>query len=122
MPRASALSLWRRPRTRCAAASSCACWRPAPARGQASRSASAKRNAPACASPQPVYTHTMPAYVIIETDVHDAGQYAHYEAAAPGTIAGGGGGYIVRGGELAVLEGDWRPKRMVVLEFPDLNA
>ena len=32
------------------------------------------------------------------------------------------GRYITRGGELAVLEGDWRPKRIVVLEFEDLEA
>ena len=33
-----------------------------------------------------------------------------------------GGRYLVRGGELAVLEGDWRPSRLVVLEFEDLAA
>ena len=27
-----------------------------------------------------------------------------------------------RGGELAVLEGDWRPSRLVILEFEDLAA
>ena len=64
----------------------------------------------------------MPAYVIIETDIHDAGQYQRYEATAPGVIAAGGGRYIARGGGLAVLEGDWRPKRLVVLEFEDLDA
>jgi uncharacterized protein (DUF1330 family) len=29
---------------------------------------------------------------------------------------------LARGGELAVLEGDWRPTRLVVLEFEDLAA
>jgi uncharacterized protein (DUF1330 family) len=28
----------------------------------------------------------------------------------------------VRGGELAVLEGDWNPSRLVMLEFPDLET
>jgi uncharacterized protein (DUF1330 family) len=64
----------------------------------------------------------MPAYVIVETDVHDAEQYERYKAASPGAIAAGGGRFVVRGGELAVLEGDWRPKRLVVLEFEDLDA
>jgi uncharacterized protein (DUF1330 family) len=64
----------------------------------------------------------MPAYVIVETDVHDPEQYERYKAAAPGAIAAGGGRYLARGGELAVLEGDWRPQRLVVLEFPDLDA
>jgi uncharacterized protein (DUF1330 family) len=64
----------------------------------------------------------VPAYVIVETDVHDAEQYERYRAAAPGAIAAGGGRFVVRGGEMAVLEGDWRPKRLVVLEFEDLDA
>jgi uncharacterized protein (DUF1330 family) len=64
----------------------------------------------------------MPAYVIVETDVHDPEQYERYKAASPGAIAAGGGRFIARGGELAVLEGDWRPKRVVLLEFEDLEA
>jgi uncharacterized protein (DUF1330 family) len=64
----------------------------------------------------------MPAYVIVETDVHDEQQYERYKAASPGAVAAGGGRYLARGGELAVLEGDWRPRRLVVLEFEDLEA
>ncbi len=64
----------------------------------------------------------MSAYVIVETDVDDPEQYERYKAAAPATVAGGGGRFVARGGELAVLEGDWRPPRLVVLEFPDLDA
>ena len=64
----------------------------------------------------------MPAYVIAETDVHDAEQYERYKAAAPATIAAYGGSYVARGGELAVLEGDWHPKRVVILRFEDLAA
>jgi uncharacterized protein (DUF1330 family) len=64
----------------------------------------------------------MPAYVIVETDVHDPEQYERYKDASPGAIAAGGGRFIARGGELAVLEGDWRPPRLVLLEFPDLEA
>jgi uncharacterized protein (DUF1330 family) len=64
----------------------------------------------------------MPAYIIVETDIQDAEQYEKYKAAAPGAVAAGGGRFVVRGGELAVLEGDWAPKRLVMLEFPDLEA
>jgi uncharacterized protein (DUF1330 family) len=64
----------------------------------------------------------MPAYVIANTDVHDPEQYERYKAAVPSTLAVGGGRFIARGGEFAVLEGDWLPKRMVVLEFEDLEA
>jgi uncharacterized protein (DUF1330 family) len=64
----------------------------------------------------------MPAYVIAETDVHDEALYERYKAAAPETIAAYGGRYAARGGELAVLEGEWQPKRNVILEFDDLEA
>jgi uncharacterized protein (DUF1330 family) len=64
----------------------------------------------------------MPAYVIVETDVTDPEQYEQYKAAASGAAAAAGGRYLVRGGQLAVLEGDWQPSRLVVLEFEDLAA
>jgi uncharacterized protein (DUF1330 family) len=64
----------------------------------------------------------MAAYVIVETDVTDPEQYERYKAAAADAGAAAGGRYVARGGELAVLEGDWRPPRLVVLEFDDLAA
>jgi uncharacterized protein (DUF1330 family) len=64
----------------------------------------------------------MPAYVIVETDITDPEQYEQYKAASPGAVAAGGGRFVARGGELAVLEGDWHPSRLVVLEFEDLEA
>jgi uncharacterized protein (DUF1330 family) len=64
----------------------------------------------------------MSAYIIVETDIHDPEQYEQYKAASPGAVAAGGGKFIVRGGAIAVLEGDWKPTRLVVLEFEDLEA
>jgi len=64
----------------------------------------------------------MPAYVIVETDVTDPERYEQYKAASPAAIAAGGGRFLVRGGELVVLEGDWQPPRIVILEFEDLAA
>ena len=64
----------------------------------------------------------MAAYVIIETDITDAVQYEQYKAASPAAIQAGGGRFLARGGELAVLEGDWQPSRLVVLEFESLAA
>jgi uncharacterized protein (DUF1330 family) len=64
----------------------------------------------------------MPAYVIVETDITDPVQYEQYKAASPDAVGAGGGRFVVRGGELAVLEGDWHPSRLVVLEFEDLDA
>ncbi len=64
----------------------------------------------------------MSAYVIVETNVTDSERYEQYKAAAPAAIAAAGGRYLVRGGELAVLEGEWQPSRLVLLEFEDLAA
>jgi uncharacterized protein (DUF1330 family) len=64
----------------------------------------------------------MPAYLIVETDITDPEQYEQYKTAASAAVAAAGGRYIVRGGELAVVEGDWTPERLVVLEFADLDA
>jgi uncharacterized protein (DUF1330 family) len=64
----------------------------------------------------------MPAYVIVGTEITDLERYEQYKAASPAAIATGGGRFLARGGELAVLEGGWRPSRLVVLEFEDLAA
>lgn len=60
----------------------------------------------------------MPAYIIGDIDVHDAEAYREYAALVPGTLEPFGGRFIVRGGEHETLEGNWRPQRLVVLEFP----
>jgi uncharacterized protein (DUF1330 family) len=39
---------------------------------------------------------------------------------APASIAVYGGRYLTRGGATNVLEGDWTPKRFVILEFPTM--
>ena len=64
----------------------------------------------------------MPAYIVVETDIHDPEQYELYKRASPAAVTAGGGRFIARGGELTVLEGDWQPKRLVLLEFPDLET
>src|SRR5205814_1902579 len=70
---------------------------------------------PACS------TH-MSAYVIAEIDIHDSEQYARYVAAVPATLAAHGGRLIGRGAQITVLEGDWAPERVVLLEFADLDT
>lgn len=64
----------------------------------------------------------MTAYVIVETDITDPERYDQYKAATPAAIAAGGGRFLVRGGEHVVLEGNWQPTRLVMLEFEDLAA
>ncbi|MXY59750.1 MAG: DUF1330 domain-containing protein [Chloroflexi bacterium] len=64
----------------------------------------------------------MPAYLIADVDVHDPDSYAGYGAQVPGTLEAYGGRFVVRGGASEVLEGEFQPKRVVVLEFPDMGA
>ena len=64
----------------------------------------------------------MPAYIIAQITIHDPETYDRYRAGTPAAIERYGGRFVVRGGELAVLEGNWRPKRLVLLEFDDLEA
>ena len=64
----------------------------------------------------------MPAYVIAEIEVTDQALYAEYGKGVPATIEKFGGRFVVRGGEVRVLEGDAPPKRQVILEFPDMDT
>ena len=64
----------------------------------------------------------MPAYVIAVVDVNDPERYRDYTARTPDSIARHGGRWVVRGGSTRVLEGDWDPGRIVVIEFPSVEA
>lgn len=64
----------------------------------------------------------VPAYIIVETDVHDHAQFECYKEASLVAVKAHGGRFVVAGGELTVLEGEWRPKRLVMLEFDSLEA
>ena len=63
----------------------------------------------------------MPAYIVVQIDVKDPTGYEEYKRLAPSSIEKHGGKYIVRGGEVETLEGDWNPKRFVVLEFESME-
>lgn len=64
----------------------------------------------------------MPVYLIADITVHDAERYREYVENVPALIRKHGGVYRVRGGDLQILEGDWSPSRLIVLEFPDRDA
>ena len=64
----------------------------------------------------------MAAYVVVDIEVTDAVAFEEYRKAVPATIAKYGGRYIVRGGKSETLEGGWDPQRLVILEFPNVEA
>lgn len=60
----------------------------------------------------------MTAYLVLDFSVTDLPGFMPYVQQIPAFIEKHGGRYIVRGVEPAVMEGDWTPERMVILEFP----
>lgn len=63
----------------------------------------------------------MPAYIIVEIEIHDPETYEEYKKLTPVSLAAYGGKFIVRGGKTETLEGGWQPQRIVVLEFPTVE-
>ena len=64
----------------------------------------------------------MSAYVIVDIDVHDEPGLAEYRKLVPATVEKYGGRFAVRGGKFETREGSWQPKRLVLLEFPSMDA
>jgi uncharacterized protein (DUF1330 family) len=64
----------------------------------------------------------MAAYIVSRVKINDREAMQRYMAEAPVTVAAFGGRYLVRGGNVAALEGAWEHERMVVVEFPDRAA
>lgn len=62
----------------------------------------------------------MAAYFIVNIRITDRKRFHRYSQAAPAVVEHYGGRYIVRGGDLEILEGDWQPELLVVLEFPSM--
>jgi uncharacterized protein (DUF1330 family) len=63
----------------------------------------------------------MAAYVIVEMTVTDPVKIEEYRKLAGASIAAHGGRFLARGGKTQVLDGDWKPQRIVVIEFPSLG-
>ena len=63
----------------------------------------------------------MPAYFIVDNEVTDPTGFEEYRKQVPGTVERYGGRFLVRGGQVQTLEGDWKPKRVVVTEFPSIG-
>lgn len=64
----------------------------------------------------------MPAYVIFDVDIRDMDRYQDFMKQVKPALEAAGARYLARGGEHKVYEGDWTPRRIVLLEFPDLAA
>lgn len=64
----------------------------------------------------------MAAYVIVDSDVvNPEGMKPYLEKVSP-IVAAHGGKALVIGDNIEVREGDWTPKRLVLIEFPSMEA
>jgi uncharacterized protein (DUF1330 family) len=63
----------------------------------------------------------MAVYAVVNVQITDPARYTEYREQAPATIARYGGKYLARGGKVEVLEGDWNPQRLVILEFESME-
>ena len=63
----------------------------------------------------------MPAYLISDVSIRDNQAFQVYRTRAAASIAKYGGRYLVRGGAIEPLEGNWSPKTIIVVEFPDIE-
>jgi uncharacterized protein (DUF1330 family) len=64
----------------------------------------------------------MSAYVIFDVEIRDAAQYQEFMASVKPELEKVGGKYLARGGTHKIYEGDWEPRRLVLLEFPSVAA
>jgi len=63
----------------------------------------------------------MAVYSVANVGVTDPDRYAEYRDKVPATVAAYGGKYLARGGTLEVLEGDWDPQSLTILEFESME-
>lgn len=60
----------------------------------------------------------MPAYFVIDLDIHDAAGFDEYARLVSPLLEKYGGRYLVRRRPAEILEGTWYPKRLTIIEFP----
>ena len=64
----------------------------------------------------------MAAYIIADLDIHNPSAMEPYIPAVPPIVRKHGGEYLVRGGKWEAVEGDWRPGRLVLIRFADVES
>lgn len=64
----------------------------------------------------------MSAYVIFDVEIRDSVRYQDFMLKVKPALESAGARYLARGGEHKVYEGDWIPRRIVLLEFPSVAA
>lgn len=63
----------------------------------------------------------LPGFVVVDIRVNDMERIARYRELASAAVDRYGGRYLVRGGASEVLEGDWWPERLVIVQFESVD-
>lgn len=64
----------------------------------------------------------MAAYLIFDVEIRDMARYQQFMARVKPALEAAGARYLARGGPHKVYEGDWSPRRLVLIEFPSPEA
>lgn len=64
----------------------------------------------------------MSVYFLADIEIKDKKMYSEYTDKAPEIIRKYGGIYLVKGGEVETVSGDWRPKRVIIIKFSSQKA
>jgi uncharacterized protein (DUF1330 family) len=63
----------------------------------------------------------MAGYIVADVEITDSNEYQKYAQQTAATVERYGGKFLVRGGQPETLEGDWKAKRIVIIEFPSVE-
>jgi uncharacterized protein (DUF1330 family) len=63
----------------------------------------------------------MAAYVLASIQVHNPEEYEDYKKLSGPSLEAFGGRFLVRGGAVTSLEGEWAPRRLIILEFDSME-
>ena len=63
----------------------------------------------------------MPAYLLVELEIVDPIGFGEYRKAVVPLVEKYDGKYLAASERVEALEGDWHPKRIVMIEFPSMQ-
>jgi uncharacterized protein (DUF1330 family) len=64
----------------------------------------------------------MKAYVVVQETVKDEAMFTEYRNQVVPTLKEFGATFVVRGGNMTIVEGEWPHPRLVIIEFPSRAA
>ncbi|MBC6428141.1 MAG: DUF1330 domain-containing protein [Cellvibrionales bacterium] len=64
----------------------------------------------------------MSAYILVQANITDPAKFSRYVQAVTPLVAKFGGIYRIIAGETQLLEGQWQERKVVMHEWPDMQA